>query len=453
MNSFDLIVLGGGSGGLAAAKRAAKYGARVGLVEGDRVGGTCVIRGCVPKKLLVYGASYSQYFKIASDFGVEWKEARIDAQVLLKNVRNEVNRLNQLHIDLLSRAGVDLIRGWGRFTSPNTILVERKEGNVKKQIEIHGERILVAVGGHARRPDIPGAELGWISDDVFLQEQFPKKVVVVGGGYIACELACIFNGLGINVIQLVRGNSLLRGFDSELSASLYESMIRDGIEIHLCCQISSLEGEIGHLKAATNCDQIINCGAVLFATGRSPLLNGLNLESVGVKCSGDKVLVDINQSTNIKHIYAIGDVTDNINLTPVAIAEGRAFADSIYGNKPSHVDHSLVASAVFSQPEIATVGLTEEQAVKTYGEKNVCIYRARFRPMSKSLSKTDQHCLLKLIVEGVNQRIIGCHMLGENAAEIIQMASIAIGMGATKSDFDNTMALHPTISEEFVTMI
>ena len=444
-------MLGAGSGGLAAAKRAASHGAKVAIVEGDRVGGTCVIRGCVPKKLLVYGSLYREQLEVAPSFGVELSDARINAGVLLANVRQEVDRLNALHIDLLAKNGVELVTGWGSFTSPNSVAVSRN-GAIDASQELHGDHILIAVGGRPHRPDIPGAELGWVSDDMFMQSSFPDRVVVVGAGFIACEFACILHGLGVEVIQLVRGDHLLRGFDRELSTAVQDGMQGKGIDLRFGENPAALKGQPGDLVLSTQSGEHFSCGGVLLATGRRPFLQGLNLDAAGVVLEGRRISVDANQSTNIPHIFAVGDVTDRINLTPVAIDEGRAFADSVFGQKPRQVNHDLVASAVFSQPELATVGLTEEQSIDRYGKDQVKVYRARFRSMAQALPKRGPRCLLKLIVERNTDRILGCHMVGEHAAEIIQMASIALAMGATKADFDRTMALHPTVSEEFVTM-
>jgi len=465
---FDLVVLGAGSGGLAAAKRAASYGAKVAIVEGDRVGGTCVIRGCVPKKLLVYGSGFRHSLSDAASYGWDVGPARCDASVLLANVAAEVDRLDQLHRDLLAKAGVTLIRGWGRFLDAHSVEVTsgavgavgaKQEGAVTEGAEpggssqqLVGERILIAVGGRPKRPTIPGAELGWVSDDLFLQRQLPNRVVIVGAGFIACEFACILNGLGVAVTQLVRGDHLLRGFDRELSAAVQEAMQAEGIEIRFAHSPAAISGEPGDLTVTTQSGEQLGCGAVILATGRRPFLAGLDLEAAGVAMEGHRIPVTPDQVTNVPHIYAVGDVTDRINLTPVAVDEGRAFADTVYGNKPRRVNHQLVASSVFSDPELASVGLSEEEAVERYGEEAIRIHRARFRPMALALPKRGPRVLLKLVVDASSDKVLGCHMVGDHAAEIIQMAAIAIGMGATKADFDRTMALHPTVAEEFVTM-
>ena len=446
---YDLIVLGAGSGGLAAAKRAASYGARVAIVEGDRVGGTCVIRGCVPKKLLVYGSAYRHLLADAASYGWSLGEVRLDPSLLLAAVRAEVDRLNSLHIGFLAKAGVELFNGWGRFNGANTVVVTAADG---REQELQGDRILIAVGGRPHRPTIPGAELGWISDELFELTALPQRVVVVGAGFIACEFAGILHGLGVQVTQLVRGDHLLRGFDREASRAVLEAMEANGIDIRLAHSPAAIEGIPGDLTVVTQSGERLGCGGVVLATGRKPFLEGLNLEAAGVAIEGHRIPVDADQRTNVPHIYAVGDVTDRINLTPVAIDEGRALADTIFGSKPRQVDHNLVAMAVFCQPELASVGLTEEQAVARCGSAGIKVHRARFRPMSQALPARDPKVLLKLIVECSSDKVLGVHMVGDHAAEIIQMAAIAIGMGATKADFDRTMALHPSVAEEFVTM-
>ena len=448
---FDLIVLGAGSGGLAAAKRAALHGARVAIVEGDRVGGTCVIRGCVPKKLLVYGSAYRHLLADAPSYGWKIKAVQPDSATLLANVRAEVDRLNTLHIGLLEKAGVELLRGWGRFSGSTSLVVTAADGSEQ---ELHAKRILIAVGGRPHRPEIPGAEFAWLSDDLFELERFPERVVVVGAGFIACEFAGILNGLGVQVTQLVRGDHLLRGFDREASEAVRAGMEAEGVEIRFAHSPAAITGQCapGELSVTTQSGESIACGGVLLATGRRPFLHGLNLEAAGVAVEGYRIPVDGDQCTNVAGIYAVGDVTDRINLTPVAVDEGRAFADTVYGHRPRQVDHSLVASAVFAQPELASVGLTEEQAIERFGIDGIKLHRARFRPMSQALPARGPKVLLKLIVETASNKVLGCHMVGEHAAEIIQMAAIAIGMGATKADFDRTMALHPSVAEEFVTM-
>ncbi len=454
---FDLVVIGAGSGGLAAAKRAASHGAKVAVVEGHRVGGTCVIRGCVPKKLLVYGSAYQHLLADAASYGWSVGPTHCDPSQLLAAVRAEVDRLNGLHIGFLERAGVELVTGWGRFLDGHHLEVGGPVGSPDGSPDgsrrlLRGERLLIATGGRPHRPSIPGAELGWVSDDMFQLEGLPQRVLIVGGGFIACEFACILRGLGVEVDQFVRGDHLLRGFDRELSAAVQEGMEADGITIHFAQTLTAITGKAGELMATTCQGRQEPCGGVLLATGRHPFLSGLNLAAAGVGVEGGRIPVDAAQRTNVPHIFAVGDVTDRINLTPVAVDEGRAFADSVYGGLARQVDHDLVASAVFSQPELATVGLSEEEALARFGSDGIRLYRARFRSMAQALPQRGPRCLLKLVVEVASGRVLGCHMVGDHAAEIIQMAAIAIGMGATKADFDRTMALHPTVAEEFVTM-
>ena len=450
-STLDLLVLGAGSGGLAAAKRAAKYGARVAIVEGDRVGGTCVIRGCVPKKLLVYGAQARHQLKDAPAYGLTIGAVESSVTELFRRVRAEVDRLNQLHLNFLEKAGVERIDGWGRFLSDQTIGIATERGG-PIQRELSAGRVLVAVGGRPVRPDIPGVENTWTSDDMFNLETLPQEVVVVGAGFIACEFACILRGLGVEVTQVVRGSGLLRGFDRELADAVLEGLRDQGIHVVLERSVTAVRGQPGDLNVQLSDGLELPCGGVLMATGRRPWLEGLGLEAAGVVVENGRIRVDADSCTSVPHIHAVGDVTDRVNLTPVAIDEGRAFADSTFGGRPRQVNHDLVASAVFSDPELATVGLSEEAAVARHGVDAVVIHRARFRAMSRALPASGARCLLKLVVEASTDRVLGCHMVGEHAAEIIQMAAIAVGMGATKADFDRTMALHTSVSEEFVTM-
>jgi len=441
---FDLLVIGAGSGGLAAAKRAARHGATVAIVEGDRVGGTCVIRGCVPKKLLVYGAEYRELLEEAGSFGWSVPGHRCDPSTLLANVRREVDRLNALHISLLEKAGVTLIPGWGRFEDAHTVVA----GDQRLQ----ARHILIAVGGRPQRLPIPGGDLGWVSDDLFLQEQLPASVLIVGAGYIACEFAGILAGLGVAVTQVYRGQRLLRGFDAELVDAVQEGLQAQGVQLRPGLTPEAISaGSAGFSLSAGG--EELRADALLQATGRLPRLEGLALEAAGVHHDGRRIPVDAGQTTNVPHIHAVGDVTDRINLTPVAVDEGRALADALFAGGTRTVNHDLVASAVFTQPELATVGLSEEEAVARHGADGIQVFRARFRSLRQALPARGPRCLLKLVVDRSNDRVLGVHMVGSHAAEIIQMAAIAVGMGATKADFDRTMALHPSIAEEFVTMV
>lgn len=438
---FDLVVVGAGSGGLAAAKRAASHGASVAIVEGGRVGGTCVIRGCVPKKLLVYGSAVGEQLADGPSYGWPVPPVAPQTHVLLDHVRREVDRLNGIHEAALDRAGVVLVRGWGRFLDAQRLLVGEQV--------LRGETILIAVGGQPVRPHLPGAELALVSDDLFLLERFPGSMVIIGGGYIACEFACILRGLGVAVTQIVR-RQLLRGFDRGCVASVEAGMMEKGLVVRKGVSPQAISTATTGRRVELSDGSTVEAEAVLLATGRTPRLDGLNLAASGVAVAGPRIPVDGDQRTNVAHIFAVGDVTDRINLTPVAVDEGRAFADSRFGQTPRHTDHSLVASAVFTQPELATVGLSEEEARQRHGDQ-VRVCEARFRSLSRALPQTGSPCHLKLVL-GPQERVLGCHMVGEHSAEIIQMAAIALGMGATKADFDRTMALHPSISEEFVTM-
>jgi glutathione reductase (NADPH) len=446
---FDLLVIGAGSGGLAAAKRAASYSARVAIVEGDRVGGTCVIRGCVPKKLLVYGSAFGHLAEDARAYGWQLSAPVPQGGVLLQRVRDEVLRLEGIHRQSLIKSGVTLVEGWASLRGPHSVEVNAS-GQPARTLQ--ADRLLIAAGGRPQRPSIPGVELAWVSDDLFLLEVLPQRVVIVGAGFIACEVAGILLGLGVQVCQLVRGNQLLKGFDREAVAVVQEGLLANGLELRFQQAPIAIEGEPGALTLRTQSGESFACGGVLLATGRRPLLQGLDLEAAGVAVTDGRIVVDGDQATSVPHIYAVGDVTDRVNLTPVAIDEGRAFADTIYGGKPRRVNHDLVPKAVFSQPELASVGLSEEEAIERFGTNFIEVHRARFRAMAQALPQRGPLTLLKLVVHRPDQRVLGCHMVGEHSAEIIQMAAIALGMGATKADFDRTMALHPTVAEEFVTM-
>ena len=441
---YDLVVIGAGSGGLAVSKRAVGHGATVAILEGDRVGGTCVIRGCVPKKLLVYGSAYRQILDHAPSHGWDLGAVQLSSARLFDNVRREVDRLNSRHEDLLASAGVELIREWGRFVDAHSVAAGDRL--------LQAERVVIACGGRPNLPDIPGAELAWVSDDLFELPQAPDSIVIVGGGYIACEFACILAGLGCSVTQVVRRDSILRGFDRALVAEVQAGMEAMGIGFRFRAQLRGITAVAAGRRITLDDGSHVDAEGVLLATGRHPNLEPLDLARAGVDSRAGRIPVDANQTTNIPHIFAIGDVTDRINLTPVAIDEGRCLADTLFANRPRRTNHSLVASAVFTQPELATVGLSEEAAAALHGREAIRIHRARFRSMANALAKAGPFCLLKLVVEKASDRVLGCHMVGEHAAEIIQMAAIAVGMGATKADFDRTMALHPSVAEEFVTL-
>ncbi|MFN5856889.1 MAG: glutathione-disulfide reductase [Pseudanabaenaceae cyanobacterium] len=451
---YDLFVIGAGSGGLAASKRAASYGAKVAIAEGDLVGGTCVIRGCVPKKLMVYASQFSKMYDYATGYGWSPVSSTFDWNTLRDSVQKEVMRLNQLHISFLGKSGVELINGLARLVDAHTVAVTTTEG----EKSYTAARIIIAVGGEAVRPtNIKGIEHAITSREIFNLPKFPQRFVVIGGGYIGVEFAGIMNGLGATVTQIIRDHYVLRGFDQDIRSRVQAGMINHHIDVQACVDPNSITIEPHHdefiISFTNREDQVqkIHVDTILAATGRRPNLDGLGLENAGIETKNGAVVVHPDSATNQPHIYAIGDCTNRVNLTPVAIAEGRALADTIYGHNPRAVNHRNVPSAVFSQPEAATVGLTEYQAKEQYGDL-VKVYHSEFRPMIYSLPKAEERVFMKLIVVGVDERVVGMHMVGKDAAEIIQGMALVITMGGTKRDLDNTMAMHPTTAEEFVTM-
>jgi glutathione reductase (NADPH) len=443
---YDLFVIGAGSGGLASSKRAASYGAKVAIAENDLVGGTCVIRGCVPKKLMVYASHFSHYYKDAVGYGWSEVEPSFDWKKLVDVVDKEVRRLSELHIGFLEKAGVELMRGYAKFIDPHTLEVGDRK--------VTADKILIATGGHPIKPDIPGIEHSISSDDMFLLSEQPKRFAVWGGGYIGVEFAGILNGLGSQVTQIIRRDFILNGFDQDIRSNIQEGMSKHGVNFLTNTTIEKIEKTDEGLKITLTGEQAENpliVDQLLCATGRKPNLGGLMLENAGVEVNADAIAVTPDSQTSQPNIYAVGDCTDRVNLTPVAIAEGRAFADTEYGHMPRLISHENIATAVFSQPEAATVGMTEEQAKEKFGEAIKC-YKARFRPLFHSLTGSDEKVFMKLVVESNTDRVLGAHMVGKDAAELIQGVAIAVNMGATKKDFDNTMGIHPSSGEEFVTM-
>jgi glutathione reductase (NADPH) len=442
---YDLFVIGGGSGGVRAARIAAgEWGAKVALAEESRMGGTCVIRGCVPKKLMVFGSGYRQTMADAADYGWSIEAGGFDWARFRGRLHRELDRLEGIYRATLERAGVEIFVTRATLADPHTVRLA--DGR-----EVTAKHILVATGGHAVRPEDEGAELGITSNEVFHLEELPKKLLVVGGGYIACEFACIFNGFGTKVTQYVRGAQILRGFDDEARGLLAQSMRDQGIDIQQGSTIIGMQRRDGGIwvKAATGHEEVFD--KVLFATGRAPNTAGLGLEAAGVKLGRrGQVIVDEYSQTSVPSVYAVGDVTDRLNLTPVAIREGHAFADTVFGSRKTPVDHDLVASAVFTQPELGSIGMTEEEAME--GERKIEVYCTSFRPMRTAFIEKSERVLFKLVVDRETRRVLGCHVVAEGAGELIQMAAIAITMGATKEDFERTVAVHPTISEELVTM-
>jgi len=442
---FDLFVIGAGSGGVRASRIAASHGARVGICEDYRVGGTCVIRGCVPKKLLVYGSKYAHEFEDAAAYGWSGLAPAHSWPTLRDNVQKEVDRLNGVYIRLLEGSGVKLRMGRGRLMDRHTIQVGGET--------ITADKILIASGGHPVVPAIPGRELAITSNEAFHLPALPKRITIVGGGYIAVEFAGIFNGLGAKVDLVIRRDRVLRGFDEECRSAVHEGLIQSGIRIRTETQIERIEAMNGAApyRVHTPLGGMFETDAVMYATGRVPNTTGIGLEKAGVQL--DKVgavAVDEWSKTTADNIWAVGDVTDRINLTPVAIMEGHCFADTVFGNRPRKPDHRNVPSAVFCQPELANVGLTEEEAGRTLGELK--IFTASFRPMKYTLSDRQQRTFMKLIVEVATDKVVGVHMVGDDAAELIQGLAVAVKAGATKAEFDATVGIHPTAGEEFVTM-
>jgi glutathione reductase (NADPH) len=440
---FDLITIGAGSGGVAGTRRAGAFGARTAIIEELRVGGTCVLRGCVPKKLLVYGSEFASAFADAPGFGWSVPPATHDWAALIEEKDKEIGRLSQIYINMLNSAKTRIIEGRGIVADPHTIEVDGKRYTA--------ENIMIAVGGWPETPEIPGIEHVISSNEALDLKKRPHRIVIVGGGYIAVEFAGIFNGFGSEVHEIIRREDLLYGFDDDLRVNLAQEMRGRGVEIHNCQNVQRIEKRPGGYDVYTDIGEEISCDIVMYATGRMPNTKGMGLAEIGVEMEENGAIkVDEWQRSSVKNIYAVGDVTDRINLTPVAIAESRAIAETLYNNNPIKMDHNDVPSAVFSQPPIGTVGLTEEAARKQYGD--VDIYQARFKPMKNTLSGRDERTFMKLVVDAKSDRVVGCHMLGPDAPEIIQGIAIAIKCGATKKQFDQTVGIHPSAAEEFVTM-
>lgn len=441
---YDLFVIGAGSGGIATARRAAQYGAKVGIAEFSQLGGTCVNRGCIPKKLMVYASHFPHLFEDAQGYGWSAVHSTLDWQKMITAVNKELERLNGVYQRMIDNAGVDLINGYARFLDPHTLEINDRK--------ITADKILIAVGGQPYKPDIPGIEHAIVSDAMFHLPEQPKHIAIIGTGYIGVEFACVMNGLGSKVTLLDRNDLILRGFDDDLRSGIQEGMQQHGIEILNHSQAASIEKTSEGLKLAiANSNVTVTADVILSATGRKPNLPNMGLENAGVEIKKDAVAVDEYSRTNQPHIFAVGDCTNRVNLTPVAINEGRAFADTVFGGQPRKMAYDNIPSAIFSTPEGAAVGLTEAQARKNWGEAVKC-YRAAFRPMYHTLSGRPEKTMVKLVVEEDTQKVLGAHMVGEHAAEIIQGIAIALKMGATKQDFDATIGIHPSTAEEFVTL-
>jgi glutathione reductase (NADPH) len=440
---FDLFTIGAGSGGVAGSRRAGSYGAKVGIAEAVRIGGTCVLRGCVPKKLLVYGAEFADAFEDAAGFGWTVGERRFDWARLIAAKDKELDRLHGIYVNLLESANVAIFEGRARLVDPHTVEIDGKRHTAA--------HIMIATGSWPEMPQIPGIEHVITSNEALDLEALPKRVLIVGGGYIAVEFAGIFATSGSKVTMGIRADKILRGFDLDVRAALTDEMTTRGIEIRPRTQIVRIDKKGGGLVATTLDGTEIAADTILYATGRRPNARNLGLEEVGVKLTeAGAIAADKAHRTAVPHIYAIGDVTDRLNLTPTAIAEGRAIAETLFNNNPMTVDHHNVPTAVFSQPPVSTVGLPEHVAREQVGP--VDVYRTRFRPMKGTLSGRQERTMMKLVVDRKTDRVLGCHMVGHDAPEIIQGLAIALQCGATKRQFDRTIGIHPTAAEEFVTM-
>lgn len=440
---YDLITIGGGSGGVRASRFAAqRHGKKVAVIENMRIGGTCVMRGCVPKKLLVYGAHFAHDFKDAEGFGWSPVETKHDWAKLIANKDSELNRLEGIYHNLLKNAGVEEITGTGKVVDAHTVEVNGKH--------ITAEHILIATGGWPSLPQIPGIEHAFTSNEALDLPSLPDRIVIVGGGFIAVEFAGIFNALGADVHIVIRADNILRGFDETMREALRDELVKSGITIHTGINITAIDKGDDGLTLTLDNGSELKTDALMYATGRAPNSRGIGLEEAGVKLDPKgAVIVDEFSKTSVDSIYAIGDVTDRIQLTPVALAEGMAFVKTIYEGIPTSTSYENVPSAVFSQPPIGTVGLTEADARKNH---DVEIYRSGFRAMKHTLSGRDERSVMKLIVDKKTDVVLGAHMMGADAPEIIQGIAIAVKAGATKADFDATIGIHPTAAEEFVTM-
>jgi len=441
---YDLFVIGAGSGGVRGARMASQTGARVGIAENDRFGGTCVIRGCVPKKLLSYAAHVHDELADAAGYGWTVPDGSFDWPALIANKDAEINRLEGIYQKLLANAGVTVHRGRARLLDPHTLEVDGER--------VTARHILTAVGGHPVVPEIPGAELGITSDEAFHLPELPRRVVIVGGGYIAVEFAGIFNGLGAEVTQLYRRDKILRGFDEDVRDTLTTEMGKKGIAIRTHADPERLDRQAdGSILVTLKDGGILKTDTVMFATGRAPNTTDLGLDSAGVATKPNGAIeVDSYSRTSREHIFAVGDVTDRIQLTPVAIEEAMAVVDTLFTDRPRAMDHADVPSAVFSHPPIGSVGLTEDEAVDA--GHAVEIYRTQFRPMKYTLPDRDEKAMMKLVVDAASRAVLGVHMVGLDAPEIMQGMGVAVKAGATKETFDATVGIHPTSAEEFVTM-
>ena len=441
---YDLITIGAGSGGVRATRLAASYGKRAAVVEEYRVGGTCVIRGCVPKKLMVYASRYAEDFADAAGFGWRVPHHEFDWTTLIANKDREIARLEAAYKKNLGSAGAEIFEDRAVLRDPHTVHL------LKADKTVTAETVLIATGGRPWIPDsVDGGDLAITSNEAFHLKELPRCVMVVGGGYIAVEFAGIFVGLGSRTILVHHGDEILRGFDHEVRAQMHHELQKRGVDVLIKSAVASIRAENGRkrVRMTDGTEHLVD--EVMFAVGRRPNTSGLGLEHCGVEMTERRaVKVDKYSRSTQDNIYAVGDVTDRVNLTPVAIREGAAFAETLYNNKPTIVDHSEIPTAVFGTPEVGMVGLAEDYARTQY--KNLDIYRTAFRPMKATMSGRDTQIFMKLVVDGDTDRVLGCHIIGEAAAEMIQCVAIAVKMKATKADFDATVALHPSAAEELV---
>ena len=444
MNNYDLLVIGGGSGGVRAARIAAGHGAKVAICEEYRYGGTCVIRGCVPKKMMVYASHFAEEFHDSASYGWSTTVNGFDWATLINNKDKEIDRLNGIYINLLKNAGVEVFHGTGTLIDRHTVQIADQQ--------LTADKILIATGGTPFMPSIDGVEHAISSNEVFHLESQPSSAIVVGGGYIAVEFAGIFNGIGTDTTLVYRGDQILRGFDQDIRNHLAAEVAKKGVDLQLNNNVAAIEITAENQKRVTFTDgteKVVDC--VLFATGRNPATESLNLEACGVELgSKGEIKVDKYSRTNIENVFAVGDVTDRIALTPVATMEGHAFADTFFGDNERLADHENVPSAVFSQPPVSSVGLSAEQARERFTK--VDTYTSEFRILKHTLTENTERTLMKLVVNADNDKVVGAHMVGPDAAEIMQGIAIAIKAGATKSDFNATVGIHPSTAEEFCTM-
>ena len=440
---YDLFVIGAGSGGVRASRFAAQAGAKVAVAETKDLGGTCVNVGCIPKKLYSYAAQFNEAFSDAAGYGWSVGERTLDWDTLKKNRAQEIARLNGIYDNLIKNSGAELIRGWASIVDANTVEVDGKQYTAKY--------ILVAPGGWPSVPDVPGKEFIITSNEVFDLDPFPKRFLIVGGGYIACEFASIFNGLGSEVALIYRGEQVLRGFDQDIRKHISDEMVKAGVDLRVQTEVTSIQKVGDCYQVQLNSGDTVEVDAVMYATGRSPRTEGLGLKNVGIELGErGEIKVDKNYRTNVASIYALGDVTDRLQLTPVATGEAMVLIDHLFGEGKRKLSYDYIPTAVFTHPNIGTVGYTEEEAREKFGD--VVIYRSEFRQLKHTLSGNTARTLMKLIVDKATDKVVGLHMVGDEAGEITQGFAVAMKAGATKADFDSTIGIHPTAAEEFVTM-